>query len=404
MRPMFYKTISVVLVLAAGMVFTAAHHQPESDGLAPLKEAFNRSRDSWKSADVETHFSLIHPEASRIGTGGVLRSIMQDVNYETERNRAKEIYEGRESRIDDLDFDIQGSVATVTFNETILDPKFGGIGVQLRVTGPVEAGNKVFIVGNPNPDFPAFEAGIKAGDLITKIDGVEVDISDESGKTFRDYLNKVKGKIGTDVTLTIQRVEGENQKIFAVTITRKELAPAGRREQRTAVSQVWTLTDGKWLLLHEHTTQITADLVDMTRRLVEEVWNKGDLSVIDELCATDIVRTEPPSTGVVTNGIEELKQYLVAVRTACDYKVIIDEISAGDNKVTVRWTFSATHQGEFLGVAATGKKVINKAITILTFAKGKIVDTYAMWDPLNLWRQLGVDPPQPPAADSSAAE
>ncbi|SVD00206.1 uncharacterized protein METZ01_LOCUS353060, partial [marine metagenome] len=40
-------------------------------------------------------------------------------------------------------------------------------------------------------------------------------------------------------------------------------------------------------------------------------------------------------------------------------------------------------------------------ISILTFAKGKIVDYYSMWDSLNLWRQLGVDPPQPPAADSS---
>ena len=71
---------------------------------------------------------------------------------------------------------------------------------------------------------------------------------------------------------------------------------------------------------------------------------------------------------------------------------------------TVQWTFSATHQGEFLGVAATGKKVTNSGISILTFAKGKIVDDYATWDDLHIWRQLGVDPPQPPAADSSTAE
>ena len=397
MRPMFYKTISVVLVIAAGMVFTAAHHQPESDGLAPLKEAFNRSRDSWKSADVETHFSLIHPEASRIGTGGVLRSIMQDVDYETERNRAKEIYEGRESRIDDLDFDIQGRVATVTFSETILDPKFGGIGVRLGIPVRVEAGNKVLRVVSPNPKFPAFEAGIKAGDLITKIDGIKVDISEESGKTFRDYLNKVKGKIGTSVNLTIQRGEGENQKIFAVTITRKELAPAGRREQRTAVSQVWTLTDGKWLLLHEHTTQITADLVDMTRRLVEEVWNKGDLSVIDELCDPDVIRTVPPSIGAITYSAEEMKQDIISWREAFpDAKIYVGSrgMIASSNKVVVQWHFSGTHQGEYMGVAPTGKQVRNSGISTLTFVKGKIVHENAVWDDLHTWRQLGVDPPQ----------
>ena len=90
------------------------------------------------------------------------------------------------------------------------------------------------------------------------------------------------------------------------------------------------------------------DNVAMANRFIE-VFNTGDLSVADEICAPDIVFTEAPSTGVVTNGIEELKQYLVAVRTAFDCKIIIDEIIAGDNKVTVPWTLSATHQGEFMG-------------------------------------------------------
>jgi len=141
--------------------------------------------------------------------------------------------------------------------------------------------------------------------------------------------------------------------------------------------------------------QNDVDNVAVANRFIEEVYNKGDLFVADEICAPDIVFTDPPSTGVVLNGIEELKQYLVAIRTAFDYKIIIDEISAGDNKVTARWTFNATHHGEFLGVAATGKKVINKGIFILTFAQGKIVDSYSMWDTLNLWWQLGVDPPKP---------
>ena len=127
------------------------------------------------------------------------------------------------------------------------------------------------------------------------------------------------------------------------------------------MSQVWTHTDGKWLRLHEHATHITNDLVDITNRFIEEVFNKGDLSVADELCAPDIVRTEPPSTGAVTNGIEELKQFVVAVRTAFpDVKVTINRsMIAKSGRVVVQWTFSGTHQGEFMGVAATGKKVTN---------------------------------------------
>ena len=48
-----------------------------------------------------------------------------------------------------------------------------------------------------------------------------------------------------------------------------------------------------------------------------------------------------------------------------------------------------------MGVAATGKKVANKGIFIFTFAQGKITDSYSMWDVLNMWWQLGVDPPKP---------
>jgi len=281
----------------------AAHHEEESDDLASLKEAFNLNRESWNSADIETHFSTIHPEGGGINDSGGLGK-HGDYTLEQVRGWAKWMNENVESQIDDLNFNIQGSTAVVTFNQT--------------------------------------------------------GTSKENG---REWIRNIH-------------------------------------------SHVWTRVDGKWLRVHEQITPVTAEIMAMTNRFIEEVFNKGDLFVADELCAPDIVRTEPPSTGAVTNGIEELKQFVVAVRTAFpDVKFTIDRgMLARANRVTAQWTFSGTHQGEFMGVAATGKKVTNTGISILTFAKGKIVADSAMWDPLNLWRQLGVDPPQPPAADSSTAE
>jgi len=284
------------------MIFMAAHHEKESDDLASLKEAFNLNRESWKSADIETHNSTIHPEGGGINDSGGLGK-HGDYTLEQVRGWAKWMNENVESQIDDLNFNIQGSTAVVTFNQT--------------------------------------------------------GTSKENG-----------------------------------------------REWRTAVSQVWTHTEGKWLRLHEQATPLTNDLVDMTNRFIEEVWNKGDMSVADELCAPDIVRTTPPSIGAVTNTVEEMKQGIISWRESFpDAKITVDRgMIARGNRVTVQWTFSGTHQGEFMGVAATGKKATSSGISILTFAKGKIVDDYAMWDDLDVWRQLGVDPPQPPAADSSAAE
>ena len=302
MRSMVYKSVSVVLMIAVGMMIMAAHHEKESDDLASLKEAFNLNRESWNSADIETHFSTIHPEGGGINDSGGLGK-HGDYTLEQVRGWAKWMNENVESQIDDLNFNIQGSTAVVTFNQT--------------------------------------------------------GTSKENG-----------------------------------------------REWRTAVSQVWTHTEGKWLRLHEQATPLTNDLVDMTNRFIEEVWNKGDMSVADELCAPDIVRTTPPSIGAVTNTVEEMKQGIISWRESFpDAKITVDRgMIARGNRVTVQWTFSGTHQGEFMGVAATGKKVTSSGISILTFAKGKIVDDYAMWDDLDVWRQLGVDPPQPPAADPSAAE
>ena len=85
-------------------------------------------------------------------------------------------------------------------------------------------------------------------------------ISEESGKMLSDYVNNLKGEADTSVTLTIRRGEGENQKIFDASITRKMVTIKGNgREWRTAVSQVWTRADGKWLRLHGHETHITND-------------------------------------------------------------------------------------------------------------------------------------------------
>ena len=194
--------------------------------------------------------------------------------------------------------------------------------------------------------------------------------------------------------------------IAIVTYTQTATNKQTGREGRSIRTDVWTRTDGKWLRLHFQYTPLTNDLVDMTNRFIEEVWNKGDMSVADELCAPDIVRTTPPSIGAVTNTVEEMKQGIISWRESFpDAKITVDRgMIARGNRVTVQWTFSGTHQGEFMGVAATGKKATSSGISILTFAKCKIVDDYAMWDDLDVWRQLGVDPPQPPAADPSTAE
>ena len=109
MRNMVYKSISIVLIIAVGMMIMAAHHEKESDDLASLKEAFNLSRESWRTADLEAHFSTVHPAGSRITANGRIGVVQDGIqNVEQIRGWITRMNENREFQIADLNFNIQG--------------------------------------------------------------------------------------------------------------------------------------------------------------------------------------------------------------------------------------------------------------------------------------------------------
>ncbi len=84
--------------------------------------------------------------------------------------------------------------------------EFGGLGIEVTM----ESG--LVMVVSPIDDTPAFRAGIKTGDLILQLDGEPV-----LGLTLAEAVDRMRGRVGTDIKLTIRR---ENQEPFDVTITR----------------------------------------------------------------------------------------------------------------------------------------------------------------------------------------
>jgi predicted ester cyclase len=70
--------------------------------------------------------------------------------------------------------------------------------------------------------------------------------------------------------------------------------------------------------------------------------------------------------------------------------------------VAVRRSYAGTHQGELLGIPATGKQVRVGSISIFRVAGGKITENWKQWDRLALLQQLGVLPaPAAPAAPTA---
>ena len=90
------------------------------------------------------------------------------------------------------------------------------------------------------------------------------------------------------------------------------------------------------------------------RRSVEEVYNKGNMSAVDELVAADHVVVESPDI----KGSEGIKGFATTVRTAFpDFHMTIDDMVAEGDQVAAYLTWTGTHKGEFAGIAPTGKQL-----------------------------------------------
>jgi steroid delta-isomerase-like uncharacterized protein len=132
----------------------------------------------------------------------------------------------------------------------------------------------------------------------------------------------------------------------------------------------------------------------IVRRFFEEVWNKGKLAVADEVLAPNVVLHIPghPEDDII--GLAAYKDRVITyLRTAFpDLQNTIEELFTEGDKVVVRWTWCGTHQGEFWGVAPTGKQISYEGISILRLADGKIVDDRFQADMLGLMQQFGAIP------------
>src|ERR671917_293845 len=125
----------------------------------------------------------------------------------------------------------------------------------------------------------------------------------------------------------------------------------------------------------------------VVRRLIEEVYNRGNLDMADELLAPDYVdHTWPPGKYA---GREGLKRSVAKQRAASsDLHITIEEQIAEGDKV-VSWVISSgTHDRErFLGLAPTGERMTMKHIFISRVVEGKIVEVWGVGDISDVWQR-----------------
>ncbi len=129
---------------------------------------------------------------------------------------------------------------------------------------------------------------------------------------------------------------------------------------------------------------------ELVRRVGEEVWNKGNLEIMDELYSADIVRHFLPD-GSEIKGLAKLRDRIRNHRKAFpDWTEKIKLIVAEGDFVAIHFSSTGTNNGSFLGNPATGKQIHTNDMSIYRIVDGKIVEQWLIPDLLSLNQQLGL--------------
>lgn len=133
------------------------------------------------------------------------------------------------------------------------------------------------------------------------------------------------------------------------------------------------------------------ELEAVAERWMEEVWRRRDVDAIDEIHAPSFrdegLKDKAP-------GPETLRAYKKSVAELfgafpgfyCTTEDLVVDGTAG--KVAVLWSAEATHEGEFVGVAPTGRRVRFEGIEVLRIEEGRIVYRWGEWNGMEILQQL----------------
>ena len=131
--------------------------------------------------------------------------------------------------------------------------------------------------------------------------------------------------------------------------------------------------------------------IDLIHSL-HEIWNTGDLELIDRVYAPDFLAHWPASSEVPERrGIDGIRFGVTRIRTAFPdwHERVLDVFGSGD-KVASRYVSTGTHQGKFWGIEPTGRRVEIEEISIFRIAGGRVAEQWCMFDELARLQQLGV--------------
>lgn len=134
----------------------------------------------------------------------------------------------------------------------------------------------------------------------------------------------------------------------------------------------------------------TQDNTQALRRLLDEAFSKGNLSVADEVMTPDCIEHQNGAPG---SGPEAVKQVVTGLRSSFpDLKLHIEDIVTVGDCVWARVKARGTDTGGVGGMPPTGRSVEIDVIDIVRVRDGKIAEHWGVADRLGMLQQIGAVP------------
>jgi steroid delta-isomerase-like uncharacterized protein len=129
------------------------------------------------------------------------------------------------------------------------------------------------------------------------------------------------------------------------------------------------------------------DAVTLVRRALEEVWNTGEVDVLDDLLAADYIRHGRDER----TDKDHIKSTITLSHNAFpDLHTQIQHIVKEGDMVATHWKCTGTHQGPFYDLPITHKQVVIIGMTFSRIADGRIAEEWESWSGADLFKDLGV--------------
>jgi steroid delta-isomerase-like uncharacterized protein len=168
---------------------------------------------------------------------------------------------------------------------------------------------------------------------------------------------------------------------------RPDAAASGRTHQRRYLAAAGSFGPGP---------HAPAQNKALVRRYYEDMWNRWDFGLADELLGEAIEFRG--SLGISVQGREGFREYMRSVRRAFpDFHNHIEDLIAEGDQVVARLTYTGTHHGEVFGIHRTGRQVSYAGVAIFRIAEGRITRGWVLGDVNGLVRQLKADGAEEPS-------